>query len=106
MSRDADLEDELLRRFQALKSTPTDQPGAAGSFRSVTDEQARKAREEDEELGRIADGRPPVVDVKERRSEEDDLARRVASLRGVEHDETAGEDDDADVSFTVLIKAE
>jgi hypothetical protein len=83
-----DLEEDLLRRFQALKSTPTTTPAdsPSSSFKHISDQQAKKAQEEDEELERIADGRPLLK--KESRdggdSAEMEFARRMARLRGIE----------------------
>lgn len=102
MPEDIDLEGELLRRFQALKSTPTDKPGDPSSFRATSDEQARRAKEEDDELERIADGRLPTVPTSTTKSTEDDeLKRRMAGLRGIETEEepVAADDDDAEVSL-------
>lgn len=83
-----DLEADLLRRFQALKSTPTAPPVDSGpaSFKQISDQQAKKAQEEDEELERIADGRPLAEDGQGGRvdSAEMEFARRMARLRGVE----------------------
>lgn len=94
------LEDELLRRFQALSSTPTNTPGGPSSFRAASDEQARKAKEEDEELERIAEGRVPSQGGSLSKSAEDgELKRRMASLRGVDAEvEPEVDDDDAEVS--------
>jgi hypothetical protein len=103
MPQDNDLEDELLRRFQALTSTPTHSPGGPSSFRATSDEQARKAKEEDEELGRIAEGRVPSQGGSLSKSAEDgELRRRMASLRGVDAEvEPEVDDDDAEVSSFV-----
>lgn len=97
MSPTNDLEDELLRRFQALKSTPTTNPIAA-PFKGISDDQARKAKEEDDELERIADGRPPPFIAKENGVMDDELARRMAKLKGVEFEvEIDDVDDDQEV---------
>lgn len=101
MSDDRDLECELLRRFQALKSTPTHAPIASSSFREVNDEQVRKAKEEDEELERIADGRIPDRSSHREESEEDVLARRMASLRGGEQDMKGKDDGDEDAEVSL-----
>lgn len=83
-----DLEADLLRRFQALKSTPTAPPVDSGpaSFKQISNQQAKKAREEDEELERIADGRRSVE--KGQKADGDGakmgFARRMARLRGIE----------------------
>jgi hypothetical protein len=95
-----DLEEELLRRFQALKSPPSaipSVPSSSTSFKGISDEQARKAKEEDEELERIADGRPLLGPVsKQDNVVEDELARRMARLKGIEYE--ADEGDDQEVS--------
>jgi hypothetical protein len=86
-----DLEEDLLRRFQALRSTPTTTPAnpssSSASFKHISDQQAKKAQEEDEELERIADGRAPASAEKESREGDSaamEFARRMAKLRGVE----------------------
>jgi hypothetical protein len=86
-----DLEAELLRRFQALKA-PSTIPSAP-SFKDISDEQARKAKEEDDELERIADGRPiskPLVEKGD--GVEDEMARRMAKLKGIEYEVEEGDD--------------
>jgi hypothetical protein len=101
MSPTNDLEEELLRRFHALKSPPTTAPTAGPSFKNISDEQARKAKADDEELERIADGRPPMADVgaKQRGGLEDDMARRIARLKGVEYE--LEDEDDQEVRLQV-----
>ena len=83
-----DLEADLLRRFQALKSTLTAPPVDSGpaSFKQISDQQVKKAQEEDTELERVADGRPPAEDGRGGggASAEMEFARRMARLRGVE----------------------
>lgn len=107
MPEDPNLEDELLRRFQALKSTPTDVPGdgASSSFRATSDEQAKRAQEEDEELERIAQGRMPSrATSSSRPTDEDELRRRMAGLRGSEAEaEPDIEDDDAEVGQLYMV---
>lgn len=102
MPEDSNLEDELLRRFQALKTTPTDTPGgpASSSFRATSEAQARKAKEEEEELERIVDGRIPAkAGPSSEATQDDELRRRMAGLRGVQDEpEPDVEDDDAEVS--------
>jgi hypothetical protein len=85
-----DLEAELLRRFQALKA-PSTTPGP--SFKNISDEQARKAKEEDDELERIADGRP-LSNPPARNGDgvEDEMARRMAKLKGIEYEVEEGDD--------------
>ena len=101
MPEDSNLEDELLRRFQALKSTPTDLPAGPSSFRAASDEQARRAKEEDDELERIADGRVPIKPTSSEHTEEYEFKRRMAGLRGTEAEaEPDIEDDDAEVSLS------
>lgn len=94
-----DLEAALLRRFQALKSTPTAPPIdlVPASFKQISDQQAKKAQEEDEELERIADGRPLAEDGQRggRDNAEMEFARRMARLRGVEFE--VEEDGDQEV---------
>jgi hypothetical protein len=94
-----DLEEELLRRFQALKTPPTTTPRTivTPTFKGISDEQAKKAKEEDDELERIAEGRPSRVDIDAKGNGngamEDDLARRMAKLKGVEYDLEVDDDD-------------
>ncbi|WVF70431.1 hypothetical protein IAT40_005221 [Kwoniella sp. CBS 6097] len=96
-----DDDDDLLRRFAALKA-PTANPAAPSSsslpsaahdsisYSRHVDERARMAKEEDEELERIADGRFDGLDVYDARdnteheTEDDLLRRRIARLRGEE----------------------
>jgi len=85
-----DLEAELLRRFQALKA-PSTTPGP--SFKNISDAQARKAKEEDDELERIADGRPPPNPPAVKGDGlEDEMARRMAKLKGIEYEVEEGDD--------------
>ena len=85
-----DLEAELLRRFQALKA-PSTTPGT--SFKNISDEQARKAKVEDDELERIADGRPLSIPPARRGDGvEDEMARRMAKLKGIEYEAEDGDD--------------
>jgi hypothetical protein len=92
-----DLEAELLRRFQALKA-PSTIP-TAPSFKNISDEQARKAKEEDDELERIADGRPISMPLaKKGDGVEDEMARRMAKLKGIKYD--AEEGDDQEVRYS------
>ena len=95
-----DLEADLLRRFQALKSTPTAPPVHSGpaSSKQNSGQQAKKAQEEDEELERIADGRPSAEDGQGEGGDnaEMEFARRMARLRGVEME--VEEDGDQEVS--------
>jgi hypothetical protein len=85
-----DLEAELLRRFEALKA-PSTTPGP--SFKNLSDEQARKAKEEDDELERIADGRP-LSNPPARNGDgvEDEMARRMAKLKGIDYEVEEGDD--------------
>jgi hypothetical protein len=105
MSDPDDLEAELLRRFQALKSPAVTSPstrGVAKSYKEISEDQARKAKEEDDELERIADGRPPKAstpDVKGKDHEEMEFAKRMAKLRGVELEQEEDEGDQ-EVSWT------
>jgi len=93
MPTDLDPEDELLRRFQALRSTPSDAPSEPSSFKRISDQQAKKATDEDDELERIAAGRFPSSSSgtngsKARDGSGDDvIRRRMAALRGVEPEE-------------------
>lgn len=102
-----DLEDLLLRRFQALRSTPTSAPS---SFRAASNAQAQKAKDEDDELERIAGGyipggpSAPTTRTSAGVSEDDELRKRVAGLRGVTDDLEAEDDDDAEVSDTLTGK--
>lgn len=107
MSGDQHLQAELLRRFQALKSTPTAAPSLPTSFRATTEEQARRAKEEDEELERIAEGRVDVTastSTSTRRggSENDEMRRRIARLRGeaINEDGSNNDDDDDDAEVS------
>jgi hypothetical protein len=85
-----DLEAELLRRFQALKA-PSTTPGP--SFKNISDDRARKAKEEDDELERIAEGRP-LSNPPARKGDgaEDEMARRMAKLKGTEYEVEEGND--------------
>ena len=81
-SRDmTSAEDEVLRRFAALRGVPTASPIATGHV----DERARLAKAEDDELDAIADGRslPDHSVFHDAGPDEDaELAKRVAQLRG------------------------
>ncbi|WVW78916.1 hypothetical protein I302_100879 [Kwoniella bestiolae CBS 10118] len=84
-------DDDLFRRFAALRaptaplSTEEHRAGPSSPKRNVEDS-ARKAREEDAELERIADGRfDGLVTVggdNDEQREDDELAKRIARLRG------------------------
>lgn len=92
-----DLEDELLRRFQALKA-PSTIPSAP-SFKDINEEQARKAKEEDDYLERIAEGRPFTSALgKGKGGAEDEMARRMAMLKGIEYEEVEIDEVDHEVS--------
>ena len=92
-----DLEAELLRRFQALKA-PSTIPGP--SFKNISDDQARKAKEEDDELERIADGRP-VSNPPARSGDgmEDEMARRMAKLKGIDYETEEGDDQEVSSGY-------
>ena len=99
-----DLEAELLRRFQALKAPSTT---LGPSFKNISDDQARKAKEEDDELERIADGRPLFhPPAKRGGGVEDEMARRMAKLKGMEYEVEDGDDqevsDDAVVGCALI----
>jgi len=91
-----DLEAELLRRFQALKA-PSTVPGP--SFKSISDDQARKAKEEDDELERIADGRPlSKSSAQTGDGTDDEMARRMAKFKGIDYEVEEGDDQEVSKS--------
>ncbi|ODN75189.1 hypothetical protein L202_06387 [Cryptococcus amylolentus CBS 6039] len=105
-------DDDLFARFAALRapaSAPSSPPLHTVEARRTVDEVAKKAREEDEELERIASGMPTTssFDVRSGKDEDDDeLARRIARLRGNEAVEDEGDSGEQDMeSFLREISA-
>ncbi|WVQ83910.1 hypothetical protein IAT38_006054 [Cryptococcus sp. DSM 104549] len=107
-------EDDLFARFAALRApqTPLPEPIPAEpkpkSYQAVIDEQARKAREEEDEMERIANGMPVTPKTRgagalgaageEGGGEEVDFAKGIARLKGVEPAETDDQyDEDQDI---------
>ncbi|WVQ76630.1 hypothetical protein IAR50_006303 [Cryptococcus sp. DSM 104548] len=92
-------DDDLFARFAALRppsSTPSSPPLPNIDPQTTVDERAKKVREEDEELERIASGIPSASTssgIVSKNEEDDELARRMAKLRGQESEEDGGEQD-------------
>ncbi|OCF59262.1 hypothetical protein L486_03765 [Kwoniella mangroviensis CBS 10435] len=97
-------DDDLFKRFAALRaptSQLTDHASQAGpsSPRYNIELSAKRAEEEDEELERIADGRLDglIVGMEDDGAREDDeLARRIANLRGNDVRNGRGDTDSED----------
>ncbi|WWD00133.1 hypothetical protein V866_007041 [Kwoniella sp. B9012] len=112
-------DDELFKRFAALRAptsqlTDDDSPPRAGpsSPRHNIEISAKRAEEEDEELERIADGRFDGLNVGKEDDgarEDDELARRIANLRGIDvrngRDDTDSEDRDVEDFLASFISA-
>lgn len=110
----SDLEDELLKRFNALRAPSTD-PTWSGPITAEPADTVRRAAEnalnEDDELDAIANGRPlPSVSIllppgsRRNRNEDDSLARRMRDLRGETHQEAEAADlGDDEVSIVILL---
>lgn len=89
------LEDELFKRFNALKA-PAALPS---STKGYIQHRADRARKEDEELDAIADGRAlpetsVITAAKDLKKEDEELERHIRDLRGgiVEKQEGEGEE--------------
>ncbi|WWC87336.1 uncharacterized protein L201_002225 [Kwoniella dendrophila CBS 6074] len=88
-------DDDLFKRFAALRAPTTTLPdpapplhaAAEKSYQHNIDESARKAKEEDDELERIAEGRFEGIGLGKGNDpdneEDDELAKRIAKLRGM-----------------------
>ena len=108
-----DDDDELLRRFAALRSVPSallsDDPPASPTQRGTLEDRALRAKAEDETLSAIAHGRElsEISTLRYIKVENDDtdLLKRFESLygarRGVKEDQSAiGEDDEVKFVLT------
>ncbi|WWC67501.1 uncharacterized protein I206_101409 [Kwoniella pini CBS 10737] len=98
-------EEDLFARFAALRA-PSHQPkeedySPGSSYQRNVDEVAKKARKEEDEIEKIADGRFDDVSLgKEEADEDDELRKRIAKLRGYDsaHSANANKDCEGDQS--------
>ncbi|KAK8846602.1 hypothetical protein IAR55_005688 [Kwoniella newhampshirensis] len=88
-------DDDLLKRFAALRPPQTDLSSPLSTVNAHVEERARKAMGDDEELERIAGGHvPPISRCSAGDGDGDaDFKRRIARLKGISDDELVLEDD-------------
>ena len=106
-----DEDEELLRRFNALRGPPTAKSSSSlrheTSHHATINEQARRAAAEDAELDAIADGRAlpkPSRLVQPDTGDEPNFRRRFSQLKGLEvEDRRDGELRDDEVGQTISI---